>query len=362
MSGITIRAGKFLRLLDYLERIGLDSQAMAASIGLSPRGLKSLSPDEALPAQQYSRLYKAAVAGMQGLGRPLPWAAGLGSEAFELMCHCMISSRTLGDALQLASRFDSLLYPVIGYRVSLTEGEPGDGLATLSYEVDASVDRSALVPNQWDRADSGATVSRASGLLVWHSLCGWLTGQAIETRELRIAAPYVSQEYYDGLAAVFHCPIYFDADESCFIFDREVLSRRLVHTVDSLKEFLENAVYQLIEMEREPASTSSAIKSIVTIELPGNMPSFSDIAQTLHMSESSLRRRLQRENTSYQALKDEVRCEVAISKLINEDAKIADLADYLGFTEPSSFVRSFKSWTGQTPSSYRDSITSLADA
>ena len=89
------------------------------------------------------------------------------------------------------------------------------------------------------------------------------------------------------------------------------------------------------------------------------MPSFTEVARTLHMSESSLRRRLQKEDTSYQALKDEVRCEVAIDKLLNEQAKIADLADYLGFTEPSSFVRSFKSWTGQTPNSYRERIQAL---
>ena len=40
---------------------------------------------------------------------------------------------------------------------------------------------------------------------------------------------------------------------------------------------------------------------------------------------------------------------MAIDRLLNQNAKVADLADYLGFTEPSSFVRSFKSWTGQTP-------------
>ena len=85
----------------------------------------------------------------------------------------------------------------------------------------------------------------------------------------------------------------------------------------------------------------------------------SKAAQSLHMSESSLRRRLQKENTSYQALKDEIRCEVAIDKLLNQNAKVADLAEYLGFTEPSSFVRSFKSWTGQTPKSYRERIQSL---
>jgi AraC-like DNA-binding protein len=76
------------------------------------------------------------------------------------------------------------------------------------------------------------------------------------------------------------------------------------------------------------------------------------------MSESSLRRRLQSEQTSYQAIKDEVRCEVAIDKLLHEDARVADLAELLGFTEASSFVRSFKSWTGHTPKSYRDRMQS----
>ena len=48
-------------------------------------------------------------------------------------------------------------------------------------------------------------------------------------------------------------------------------------------------------------------------------------------------------------IEDGVRCEVAVDKLLNENAKIADLAQYLGFTEPSSFVLSFKGWTGRLP-------------
>jgi AraC-like DNA-binding protein len=80
------------------------------------------------------------------------------------------------------------------------------------------------------------------------------------------------------------------------------------------------------------------------------------------MSESSLRRRLQKENTNYQLLKDQVRCQVAIDKLLNEQAKVADLSEFLGFTEPSSFVRSFKAWTGETPKSYREKMQTLASA
>ena len=361
MSEITVSVRKFLRLFDYIQRIGVDVDAVVASVNLVPERIAQLGPEQRLPAQQYSRLYKATVLQMQTMGQPLPWAAGIGSEAFELMCHCIIGARTLGDALHLATRFDALLYPMLNYNVRLIE-EEGAVSVKLSYRVNTQDKDSPLVPQHWDRAGYQETVAKASGLLVWHAFCGWLTGLPLEADEVRVAAPYLSEAYYEGLAIAFRCPIHFDAADNVLIFNRGQLARRIVHTADSLEDFLNNLVYQLIASEKEPASTSAAIKSLVSIDLPNGMPSFTQIADHLHMSESSLRRRLQKETTSYQALKDEVRCEVAVDRLLNENAKVADLAEYLGFTEPSSFVRSFKGWTGQTPKAYKDRLSALGVA
>jgi len=356
MSQITVPASKFLRLFDYLKRIGLDVESIARAVNLAPARIASLDPEQALPARHYSNLYKEAVVQMQTLGQPLPWAAGVGSEAFELMCHCMISSRTLGEALHLACRFEQLLYPLNQHRIALAVVE---GRAQLSYRIQFSEQESSLVPSDWDRAGTKETVANASGLLVWHALCGWLVGQPLEAADVSIAAAYLNDAYRERLSGVFRCPIHFDASETVLCFDAEQLDRRLVHTVDSLEQFLDNAVYQMIAIERQPASTSAAIKSLISIDLPSGLPSFTRISEHLHMSESSLRRRLQKENTSYQNLKDEVRCQVAIDKLLNEQTKVADLAEYLGFTEPSSFVRSFKGWTGETPKTYRQKMQAL---
>ena len=173
MSEITIKAGKFQRLLDYLDQIGLDSAQVAARLNLLPERILALPPDALLPAQQYARLYKAAAAEMQTLGQPIPWAAGLGSEAFQLMCHCVISARTLGDALQLAERYDRLLYPMLGYNMRVLD-VPGEAHVKLSYRVVVDQEDSTLHPKQWDRAAYKETVAYASGLLVWHAFCGWL--------------------------------------------------------------------------------------------------------------------------------------------------------------------------------------------
>ncbi|RLQ22836.1 helix-turn-helix domain-containing protein [Seongchinamella sediminis] len=360
MHIVNIPVHKFLRLFDYLERLGLDVDAIAARAGMSRRVILRLEPGETIPGQQYSRLYKQAVLQMQALKQPLPWAAGIGSEAFELMCHCMISARTLGEAIGLAQRYEKMLYPMIGHRVWLeTEGHT----AKLGYRIRFTErGAAALVPDGWDRADYQDTVAKASGLLIWHALCGWLVGESLEIEQANIAAPFVNSAYHARLSTSFHSAVRFDADDTYFIFAAEQLQRRIVHTSDSLRELLDNAIYQLILIERRPASTSATIKSLISIDLSQGLPSFTEMAAQLHMSESSLRRRLQSESTSYQQLKDEVRCQVAIDKLLNEDARIADLSDFLGFTEPSSFVRSFKNWTGETPRSYREKIQALGES
>lgn len=357
MSEITVAVRKFLRLFDYLEKLGLDVESIAAAVDLSHGRISSMGEGEALPARHYSRLYREAVRKMQTLRQPLPWAAGVGSEAFDLMCHCMISGRTLGDALDLAVRYEAMLYPMIGHRVELQrEGDE----AVLGYRIRFTERGAALAPADWDRADSQDTAAKASGLTIWHLLCGWLTGASLGVNSVEIAAPCLNQAYARNMEQTFGVPAAFDADDNCFRFPLEELERRIVHTPESLRNFLDNAIYELLLMDRQPASTSAAIKSLIVIDLPRGLPSFTSIAEQLHMSESSLRRRLQREETSYQRLKDEVRCQVAIDKLVHEDIKVADLSEYLGFTEPSSFVRSFKSWTGDTPRAYRERMHVLA--
>ncbi|MDX1698421.1 MAG: AraC family transcriptional regulator ligand-binding domain-containing protein, partial [Thiohalobacterales bacterium] len=314
MSELTIKASKFTQLLEYLAQIELDAEAVAQRVNISAARLRELDSSEPLPALQYARLYRAAVKEMQNLRHPIPWGAGVGSDAFEFMCRSIITERTLGDALGVAERYDKMMYPMIGYRVSLLDdGESSE--VRLRYHVAVPEEESVLAPSSWDRSGYQETVARSSGLEVWCAFCGWLTGQPMELESVSIAAPFLNQAYCEGLANVFRCPIHFDADDNCLSFDREQLHRRVVHTGESLAEFLDNSIYHLIAVDRSRASTSAAIKSLISIDLPGGLPSFTAIARSLHMSESSLRRRLQSECTSYQALKDEVRCEVAIDKL-----------------------------------------------
>jgi AraC-like DNA-binding protein len=234
------------------------------------------------------------------------------------------------------------------------ESTPQHGFLHYHFRVDS--DGSVFVPDDWDWGEHFETVSHASGLTVWHGFCGWLIGRELELEEVQIQGPPVSDAYQKSLEDVFSCAVNFNCDSNKLVFPAEFLQRRVVHTADSLDKFLANAVYELIAFNSKPASTSAAIRSLLKRDFEVGIPSFEKMAGTLHMSESSLRRRLLKEETSYQNIKDQVRCDIAIGHLRREDTKINELADLLGFTEPSSFVRSFRGWMGMTPKAYRDSV------
>jgi AraC-like DNA-binding protein len=76
-------------------------------------------------------------------------------------------------------------------------------------------------------------------------------------------------------------------------------------------------------------------------------------AAALHMSRRTLSRRLAGEKTSFRELLDEVRSEFARALLMDRSLSIAYVAFFLNYSEPAAFHRSFRRWTGQTPSEYR---------
>jgi len=87
-------------------------------------------------------------------------------------------------------------------------------------------------------------------------------------------------------------------------------------------------------------------------EGPGS-PSADHIAARLHMSRRTLARRLEQEGTTFKALLDELRRDLAMRWLVTEDLGVAELGHRLGFCEPAAFHRAFKRWSGKTPGQYR---------
>ncbi|USA47483.1 AraC family transcriptional regulator [Acinetobacter sp. C26M] len=82
-------------------------------------------------------------------------------------------------------------------------------------------------------------------------------------------------------------------------------------------------------------------------------PSLDSIAERLHTSSRTLRRKLDDAGYSYLGLLDEVRYQQAKQLLLNPQMEVQDIALYLGYLQPANFARAFKKWSGLTPSQFR---------
>ena len=74
-----------------------------------------------------------------------------------------------------------------------------------------------------------------------------------------------------------------------------------------------------------------------------------DVCHSLGVSRSTLQRALSSEGTTFQAVLDETRKELAIRYLTKSSLQIAEIASLLAYRDPNSFARRFRRWTGRSP-------------
>lgn len=331
---------RFVRtLLRMARNHGYDFSPILTRAGLSFDPMDEAAPGYCgeVSAQQYSRVYQQVLRLLQDETFGVAGSGPAEPGAFRMMCYCIISCETLGKAINRASEF---------YRTF--SDEPGQLYVNFS-------DRAARVGYRAGTRQAGEPVGliEAYGLAMWHRFFGWLCGRPLELRrvDFRGAQPARVDKY----ETLFHCPVYFNQSADLLYFDSDCLSWPVVHTEQSLDEFLRTAPYPLMVMDVDPShnSLSTQVKAMIGHDFSEGFPGFETISSALGISAPTLRRRLKREGTTFQQIKDEARCEAARLHLGRPELSINEVAKLLGFTDPSAFHRSFKKWTGRTPGQFR---------
>lgn len=100
-------------------------------------------------------------------------------------------------------------------------------------------------------------------------------------------------------------------------------------------------------------SASTLVLRVLEQEAGRRVMDIGDVAARLGMSTRTLQRRLVDEHTSFQKVRDGLRMRQAQAMLRDPSIDFVTIAATLGFSEPASFHRAFKSWTGLSPTEYR---------
>ncbi|PRX24153.1 AraC-type transcriptional regulator [Paraburkholderia sp. BL18I3N2] len=176
-------------------------------------------------------------------------------------------------------------------------------------------------------------LARELMLKLVHGVASWLIHEKIPLVEAAFNFPRTAQAC--DLPNLCPGPIRFERDGTRLIFDAAYLNLPIRQRKADLTLFLKRAPEDWIFVSFTGEMVCHQVRQCIAAGLPV-VPTVDAVAEKLHYSIRTLRRRLEGEGTSYQAIKD-VRRDLSIQRLTRSDDAIASIAYEIGFDDPTAF-------------------------
>ena len=319
-------------LLDYVESRGIDLHAVWRRAGLPPRAPGALRTR--LDTAQFFAFWEAieALSTERDLGLAIGSAAAKTDEGgFSPASTAARHAADFGAAMRTLARYKRLTCPEI------LEIEPSPGEVAIRCN--------------WFLAEE--TVPR---LLVDSAFSTFLSlarngDPNVVPRRVELARAKRDVTMY---RQHFGCEIRFGAPFDRIVFDERVLTIPFRTRSDgALAQLVPGLEAALAKHAKEGSFLADVRLAIARQMTSGDRPSIDKVARRLGASARTLQRRLGEEHTSYQHELDEVRQQTARRLLKVTELDPVEVAFLLGFEEPNSFTRAFRSWEGVTPREWR---------
>jgi AraC-like DNA-binding protein len=308
----------------------LDADEMLLEVGLSPALLQI--PQARVSAEHYGKLWRRVALALDDefFGQD---SRRMKAGSFAMLCHSVLSCKTLRHALERSLRFYGLILD--DFSVSLVR-EAGEARILLR-------ERNTGKPHR--------TFGHEVLLMLLHGVACWLVGRRIPI--LRAEFSYPEPEHSGEYRLMYCTGLSFNMPFTVIAFNASYLDLPIVQDEATVKDFLRTAPENIVTKYKNGGSVSARLRRRLRELLPGEVPDFERLAAELNMTGATMRRRLHEEGASYQGIKDQLRRDLAIGYLSHSDRSVMDIALELGFSERSAFHRAFQKWTGASPGEFR---------
>jgi len=308
-------------------------QRALAAAGIPPQLLAA--PQARVPASAFSALWLAVARELDdeffGLDRR-PMRVG----SFALICQAVLGCENLQQAIRRMLRGFALFLQDIG---GTLEREGSEAVLRLDTRIDDPAAR---------------RFAEETLLTLVHGLMCWLVGRRVPlTRvEFGFARPPHVAEYL----LMYSRHLGFDAPCTRIRFSARALDAPIVQTPASLRRFLREAPQSVFLKYRDTNGWTAQVRRRLRASratAAEDWPGLEQVCEAMGTSPTTLRRRLEAEDTSFQAIKDQLRNDLAIDYLCNSALSVDEIAARLGYQDASAFHRAFRRWNGLRPGEYR---------
>jgi AraC-like DNA-binding protein len=244
-----------------------------------------------------------------------------------------ITSANLGEALQGALKYASLVMPAF----SMRRQDVGDEVHTI---VERQYDFGAI-------NDFFTETVVLAPLKIMPFLTRPVSGGTVYLMHSPIGDP---AEY----EAAFGVKFVFNARQNKVVLPRQDLSIPLIAPSRASHLLMKATLEQQSQARLDIKPFTQEVKRQLQSAVRQKQVLDADaLAQALTISPRTLSRRLQDEGTTLPQLRTEVGVEYAEILLLETDKTIAQIAHATGFADAAAFTRAFKRATGQTPTQRR---------
>jgi len=254
---------------------------------------------------------------------------------FGILGYAILSSRSMRAAIQIIDRYQQLW-----------GGSPN---IYSSYEVGSKItsqrEHSNLPPGrlqQFELEEAAAQLLSVRDLLE----------EPKKFKFLKAAFSFPEPAHSALFEETFQCTVVFDQQESELFFSTDILDYPFSTANDVAQEVCRQQCDKFLRMLEGEGGLTEKIRTAI-INSPGEVPSLTDLADSLHISLRTLRRKLKAEGTSYKEILTEIRLKLAGQYLLETPLSIKEIGYLLGYTEVANFQRAFKSWYNVTPREMR---------
>lgn len=286
--------------------------------------------------EQFASIYLACIGVVVGFSARREKRPPMTKEEYDLLCHCVITSTTLRQVIERARSFLLML---------------GDRGAVVTLEVESGIAEFQLV-TKYSKRDSVALFGDLTGLASHYRLFAWLVDLPFELVEVRMCYPQLVSDEVSAFLIPF--PITYNAEVNALRFPAHLLDRPVIRSPQELERLLARFPFDVDDTRGPSVLLGERVRTIMITSLSaqGSIATSIDVAATLGISVSTLKRRLKNEHTSYRAIKEALLLTKAVEALEAGNQSIEVLAGCLGFADAVSFRHAFKRWTGYSPSQY----------
>jgi AraC-like DNA-binding protein len=336
MTAATIRLRGLRALLGHARAIGMDVVAMLARVGIEPRAIMD-SDQQARPQtiyalwKQVERFAPDPLLGLHVVDN-IDFALLEYMPEYPLPQH-FFASETLGAGLARVARMFPSTYGAARLDISRMRGR-----VTVRLEL----------------SEPDAPSPHVEFLLAMlHRLCTHAIAGAPPTIAVRFSHP--APPSTAAHEAWFRAPVSFGAAASSLELSEASLALPLrTANAKRLAELDAAAGTDEAPVVTAAVTLRQRVLDTIAAHLDRHPPSLDVVARHLGLTVRTLTRKLRDEDTSYRALLDEARARVAGQLLLESTRPLKEVAQLVGFSEPSAFHRAFQRWYGNNPTTFRN--------